>query len=147
FDPSALTTRHSPYRLVQLLVADTHVGGDPLRLGFSNHTTFGLELFEEPTESSDPPVPGFASEIVKTDPGFLDPPLHGADLPGHQDTFERSGVGMLQIRESGLLREVSDATRPEDGSLGGLEFPQQRPHQGGLAGSIPANKPDPVPCL
>ena len=142
--PSPLATGHRDHGLVELVVSDPESGRHALRLCLGHETALGLEFLVETAETGDASVSLLAVEVMEPMSGLLDPTLQGTDLPGHEDSLQRGGVWMLQFGQGGLLGEIAESARTQDGAFGGNESPGERLHQGGLARPVPAHEADAV---
>ena len=98
----------------------------------------------ETAETGDASVSLLTVEVVEPMSGLLDPTLQGTDLPGHEDSLQRGGIGMLQFGQGGLLGEIAESARAQDRPLGGSERPGERLHQGGLPRPVSAHETDPI---
>ena len=142
--PSPLSTGHGDHGLVQLVVPDPESGRHALCLCLGHETALGLELLVETAETGDASVSLLTVEVVKSPSGLLYPALQGTDLPGHENSLQRRGVWMLQFGQRGLLGEIAESARTQDGPLGGSESAGERLHQSGLARPVPAHEADAV---
>ena len=147
FDPPPLAPRHGAHRLGHFLVADTDRRPEPARLGLGSIAAGHLKLVFEPGVSTDEPIPFFAIGAFDRPPGRFHPALHPADVAGTQDPFEAGGVGVVELGQRRLLREVSDHPGTGDRARHRFQAPGERAQQGRLARAVAADEADLVPRM
>ena len=146
-DAAPLAAGHGHHQLVELVCADAERRGETLRLGDGDVPAGCGELVVEPGEPADQPVAlGAGGRLHGLADGFH-PSFQCPDRPGGQDALQGGHLVVLELPESGLLREVADGSRADHRPLRRGRLTGENPHQGGLACPVVAHQADLVPRL